>query len=299
MGAFEGPLSHSCAVTASHLPVRSAIGGRHWRPSPPSKREVPPKAAEGVIEGANSFRGRWPGGAGSEGVTSLAVPSPGSAAASIGSRQSATGARSPPSRAYTFLKEGAALAREGETIRYISFQRGRVSPAGSVGVGKAPLALNASPAPPPTRYKFLSCREFRGCETRPSKLHEVQLDSCAHPPKGTLNPGSPFYFVFLGSGACLPLWGPLRASSTLPSGRSRLPPRSVLDGAHWAPGPEPAGETVPPKAAEGVFRGKERAGKSKKSPSLLRAGGRCAGMVQPRGRWGPMPGSPLMGGRVL
>ena len=36
-----------------------------------------------------------------------------------------------------------------------------------------------------------------------------------------------------------------------------------------------------------------------KSPSLLRAGGRCAGMVQPRGRWGPMPGSPLMGGRAL
>ena len=46
---------------------------------------------------------------------------------------------------------------------------GEVSPAGSVGVGKAPPALNASPVPPPTRRKFLSCREFRGCETRPSK----------------------------------------------------------------------------------------------------------------------------------
>ena len=34
---------------------RPAMGGRHWRPSPPSKREVPPEAAEGVIEGANSF----------------------------------------------------------------------------------------------------------------------------------------------------------------------------------------------------------------------------------------------------
>ena len=30
-----------------------------------------------------------------------------------------------PSHAYTFLKEGAAQAREGENIQYISFQRGR------------------------------------------------------------------------------------------------------------------------------------------------------------------------------
>ena len=36
---------------------------------------------------------------------------------------------------------------------------GEVSPAGSVGVGKAPPALNASPAPPPTRRGFgLGCR---------------------------------------------------------------------------------------------------------------------------------------------
>ena len=117
-------------------------------------------------------------------------------------------------------------------------------------------------------------------------------------PKGVLSSGSPFYFVFLGSGACLPLWGRRCPVGTILR-RSPLPRPSVLDGAHWAPGPEPAGETVPPKAAEGVFRGKERAGKSKKSPSLLRAGGRCAGMVHPRGRWGPMPGSPLMGGRAL
>ena len=34
--------------------------------------------------------------------------------------------------------------------------------------------------------------------------------------------------------------------------RSPLPLRSVLGGAHRAPGPEPAGETVPPTAAEGV-----------------------------------------------
>ena len=30
-----------------------------------------------------------------------------------------------PSHAYTFFEEGAALAREGENILYISFQRGR------------------------------------------------------------------------------------------------------------------------------------------------------------------------------
>ena len=63
---------------------------------------------------------------------------------------------------------------------------GEVSPAGSVGVGKAPLALNASPAPPPTRRMSLSCREFRERETRPSKLHKVQLDSFAHPPRACL-----------------------------------------------------------------------------------------------------------------
>ena len=34
--------------------------------------------------------------------------------------------------------------------------------------------------------------------------------------------------------------------------RSPLPLRSVLDAPHWGAGPEPAGETVPPEAAEGV-----------------------------------------------
>ena len=33
-----------------------------------------------------------------------------------------------PSRAYTFFEEGTTLAREGETILYISFQRGISSP---------------------------------------------------------------------------------------------------------------------------------------------------------------------------
>ena len=67
------------------------------------------------------------------------------------------------------------------------FQRGSlVSAAASVGDGRSPLALNASPAPPPTRRMSLSCREFRERETRPSKLHKVQLDSFAHPPRACL-----------------------------------------------------------------------------------------------------------------
>ena len=36
-----------------------------------------------------------------------------------------------PSHAYTFFEEGAALAREGENILYISFQRGISSPFGT------------------------------------------------------------------------------------------------------------------------------------------------------------------------
>ena len=39
------------------------------------------------------------------------------------------------------------------------------------------------------------------------------------PPKSVLSSGSLFYFVLVGSGTCLSLWGPLRASGTLPSGR--------------------------------------------------------------------------------
>ena len=74
----------------------------------------------------------------------------------------------------------------GDHRPFASPHGGEVSPAGSVGVGKAPLALNASPAPPPTRRMSLSCREFRERETRPSKLHKVQLDSFAHPPRACL-----------------------------------------------------------------------------------------------------------------
>ena len=49
-----------------------------------------------------------------------------------------------------------------------------------------------------------------------------------------------------------PQRGPLRAGGTLSSGRSPLPRPSVLGAPHWGAGPEPAGETVLPEAAEGV-----------------------------------------------
>ena len=107
----------------------------------------------------------------------------------------------------------------GDHRPFASPHGGEVSPAGSVGVGKAPPALNASPVPPPTRRKFLSCREFRGCETRPSKSNgsETWLVRTS-PRKGPLSSG-------------LPQKGFQRGM------KSRLPARSAMDGRHWRPSP--------------------------------------------------------------
>ena len=173
------------------------------------------------------------------------LPTPVSPAGSVGSRQSATGARSPPPPVRGMSGRGWLVGTGGGDHSIHLISKGAVAPFVSPTRERSHLPVRSA----------LGKRHWR-----------------------LTPPPTPSYEAGL---------------------RSRLPPRSALDGAHWAPGPEPAGETVPPKAAEGVFRGKERAGKSKKSPSLLRAGGRCAGMVHPRGRWGPMPGSPLMGGRAL
>ena len=60
-------------------------------------------------------------------------------------------------------------------------------------------------------------------------------------PRGMVAPG--FFFVLLKDRTCLPLWGPQRASGTLPSGRSPLLRPSVLDAPHWGAGPEAAAET--------------------------------------------------------
>ena len=85
-----------------------------------------------------------------------------------------------------------SVSKGGLRAPFVSPHGGEVSPAGSVGVGKAPPALNASPVPPPTRRKFLSCREFRGCETRPSKSNgsETWLVRTS-PRKGPLSSGLP------------------------------------------------------------------------------------------------------------
>ena len=46
-GAHSCPLSHGEAVTASRLPARSAMDGRHWRPSPHrGSRDLPPPVGE-------------------------------------------------------------------------------------------------------------------------------------------------------------------------------------------------------------------------------------------------------------
>ncbi len=48
---------------------------------------------------------------------------------------------------------------KGDKPPFVSPHGGEVSPAGSVGVGKAPQAFNASPVPPPTRRgSGLGCR---------------------------------------------------------------------------------------------------------------------------------------------
>ena len=66
-----------------------------------------------------------------------------------------------PSRCYSMCRRGPCRNGRGRSFNTSHFKGGccplciphggEVSPAGSVGVGKAPLALNASPAPPPTR----------------------------------------------------------------------------------------------------------------------------------------------------
>ena len=54
-----------------------------------------------------------------------------------------------PSRARTLQKEGAALAREGDFIFHIlSFSRGQVSAAASVGPGRCPPGTRTPLAPP-------------------------------------------------------------------------------------------------------------------------------------------------------
>ena len=57
-------------------------------------------------------------------VPSSVLPTPVSPAGSVGSRQSATGARSPPSRCDSLCRRGPCRNGRGKNILYISFQRG-------------------------------------------------------------------------------------------------------------------------------------------------------------------------------
>ncbi len=154
-----------------------------------------------------------------EGVSSREVPTPVSAAASVGSRQSATGARSPPSRCYSL--HGRRPCRNGGGILFFFSQGGRGPPWESpFSRGKASLYKGAA-----LRWRaFCDGLRFRD-----------------------------------------------RRSWTVPTGHQD-PSRQV--------------RRCRLQAAEGVFRGRERAGKSKKSPSLW-GRGKSGGVFSPGGAGGP------------
>ena len=81
----------------------------------------------------------------------------------------------------------------------------------------------------------------------------------------------------------LPL-GPLRPGGTLPSGRSPLPRRSVLDVCHWQTAPEAAGESGLALART------ERASCQPHRPlPWLSLSGRCFLGVHPSGKGGAKP----------
>ena len=70
----------------------------------------------------------------------------------------------------------------------------------------------------------------------------VLANASPPPPRGEAR--FSFLQAFGGAPTWLPLRGPLRPGGTLPSGRSPLPRRSVLDVCHWQTAPEAAAETL-------------------------------------------------------
>ena len=79
------------------------------------------------------------------------------------------------------------------------------------------------------------CKPLVGCLS-------VLANASPPPPKGEARLG-----LLQASGGLLtrlPLWGPLRPGGTLPSGRSPLPRRSVLNVCHWQTAPDAAAETL-------------------------------------------------------
>ena len=148
--------------------------------------------------------------------------------------------------------------------------------------GGAYLRGEHSPEPPPTRRIFLFCCEFRKSETRPSKLHEVQLDSCAAQrnfpvPRGHApHPPAPSHKLTMqkkrayrcGRGKII-LYisfqrGSWRSPFETPSQWTRAkhaPGGARGPGARWGTGPEPPGETgvgSPPFAGEAMGRRRYR-----------------------------------------
>ena len=116
--------------------VSGPLGGARGVLVPGGHRPGPTEAAaetgapprRGVARGAFPLRGDTKGGLPPfENTTPEQLPTPVSPAGSVGSRQSAAGARSPPSRAHTFVKEGAALAWEGEKYSIYLISKGELA----------------------------------------------------------------------------------------------------------------------------------------------------------------------------
>ena len=205
----------------------------------------------------------------------------------------------------------------------------------------------------------------------PSKLHEVQLDSCPPPlpppahalfgrrkplwrgrgrlfytshfkggdgrqwrpsiadrggsrdpplwnPRGMVAPG--FFFVLLKGRTCLPLWGrrcPVGTVLRRPNRQVRRCRRWRRKGyawkfyrsrkkrgfaiAKWEFCKLPSGSCRVSCSSCNLLVGREfsRPVRPRTEIPQLFGPGEGWGRAQPRGRWGPMPGSPLMGGRAL
>ena len=109
-------------------------------------------------------------------------------------------------------------------------------------------------------------REFRGCETRPSKLHEVQLDSYS-PSRLRRQP---------------PRRGVSERQWRSATNRSPLPRPSVLDAPHRGAGPEAAAETCRRTATGGV-RVKSRSSRFTRSKSPYESPGELPDCHSPLG----------------
>ena len=141
----------------------------------------------------------------------------------------------------------------GEGVLLPPSRRGRdtVSPAGSVGIGKAPPALNVSPHP----LLNEAGENFRlAASVGPGRCPLGTRTPLAPPASGGKQELSCRLGDFAGLGVTHPLPPPVRGmgggewlvcagggnlfyTSHFKGGGSRLPPRSAMDGRHWRPSP--------------------------------------------------------------